>query len=591
MRAVPHLLRASPLLLLAACAARPSVPPAAPLPLTLVATNDLHGWVQPHEARLGDGRQVRYGGLAVFGSYLEFLRQENPGGVLLLDAGDLFQGTLVANLTEGEAVIAAYNALGYDAATLGNHEFDYGPVGPRSAAVLPGDDPLGALAARAAQARFPLLARNLYIPPSQRPPFLAAEGLHLVERHGVRIGIVGLITPLTPQVTNPVNVSGFRFGPLAEEARSAAAELRRRGAEVLVALVHAGGRCTSLEDAHSLTTCDPHGEVFEMLQALPEGLFDTVIAAHTHTRLAHFVHGTPVLQSGAFGTQFGVARLAFDPRTRRVDHSQTQLRSSIQLCEKVFAGTDGCDPKKPGTGELVPATFLGKPVVPDARIEAVLAPYLERVQAEQRRPLNVTVPKTLVRNRTGESPLGNALADALRAMEQTDLVLLNSGGLRSDLPEGALTFGALYEVFPFDNTLATLQLTGAEFLSVLEELLSSSHGAPQVSGLKIDVARCPKQSRILSASLPDGRPFDRSATYRVTTSDFLALGGDGVGRVLEKVEAARKDFGHRRPQNMRDALASWLEKRGGTLEAELDGRLQLRDSKTCDGTQSPPLSP
>jgi 5'-nucleotidase len=176
-------------------------------------------------------------------------------------------------------------------------------------------------------------------------------------------------------------------------------------------------------------------------------------------------------------------------------------------------------------------------------------------------------------------------------MERADLVLLNSGGLRSDLPAGALTFGALYEVFPFDNTIATLQLTGGEFLAILEALLSSSHGAPQISGLKIDVLRCPKQSRILSATLPDGRPFDRAATYRVTTSDFLALGGDGVGRVLEKVGAERKDFGHRRPLNMRDALAAWLEKQGGTLEAELDGRLRFADAKACDGTQSPPPSP
>ena len=552
----------------------------APVQLTIVATNDLHGWVQPHEARLEDGRVLRVGGVARFASYVARLREENPGGVVLLDAGDLFQGTLVANLSEGEVVIAAYNALGYDAAAIGNHEFDYGPEGPKAVALDPGDDPLGALEARARQAHFPLLARNVYYAQTgQRPGFLH-DGLAMVERQGVRIGIVGLLTPLTPQVTNPVNVQTLRFGPLVEEARSGAAELRARGAQVLIAVVHAGGCCNDASDPNVLAGCDPRGEIFELMDGLPQGTFDAVASGHTHTRLGHFVNGAPLLQSGAFGTQFGVMQLAIDPTTHKVLRDQTHVRTGITLCDSFVPGTEECDPKSPKPGALVPASFHGKQMAADPAIEAILAPYLARVAEEQRRPLHVTVPETLTRNYGGEGLLGNALADATRQMEKADVALYNPGGLRSDLPKGELTFGALYEVFPFDNTVATLTLTGDEIVRLFEALFSGGHGAPQVSGVRLKIVRCPNRTEVVDISFSDGRKFDRAATYKLTTSDFLALGGDGVGRVLDKVPPERKDLGHRRQLNMRDALADYLQKKGGKLEAKLDGRLII-DATGC----------
>jgi 5'-nucleotidase len=572
--------------LLAGCTT-PGRPPATgsgnasgPVKLTIVSTNDLHGWVQPKETKLADGRVVRSGGAAVFAAYLSRLREENPGGVLLLDAGDMFQGTLVANLSEGESVVAVYNALGYDAAAIGNHEFDYGPVGPKSAAVDPGDDPLGALEARAAQARFPLLARNVYLASGKRPTFFKNDGLTLVERQGVKIGIVGLLTPLTPQVTNPVNVSGLRFGALAAEAQSAAEELRKRGADVLVAIVHAGGRCTSFADPQDLASCDPKGEIFEMLQQLPSGLFDAVVSAHTHTRLQHRINGTPVLQANSYGSHFSLLQLEFDPGTKRVRPEATQIVGAIPVCEKTYPGTDSCDPKKPSPGELVAATFHGKTIVPDAAIASTLAPFVERVAKEHRRPLHVTVPEPLVRNYKGESALGNALADAVAAMEKTDVTLLNAGGLRADLPAGELTFGALYEVFPFDNSVSTIALTGEQILKCFEVLAGSGHGAPQISGVRVKGRKCGDSVTLTEATFTDGRPFDRAATYRLTTSDFLALGGDGLGKVLDAIPAAQKDFGHRRQLNMRDALAEFLETRGGKLTGQIDGRLAI-DSAGC----------
>ena len=123
----------------------PPLPATAAVPnqalrLTIVGTNDVHGWVMAQKERFPRG-EIRYGGVANFAAYMQVLRQDNPNGVVLVDAGDLFQGTLVSNLTEGSVVIEAFNQLGYDAAAIGNHEFDYGPVGPISAATQATMDP------------------------------------------------------------------------------------------------------------------------------------------------------------------------------------------------------------------------------------------------------------------------------------------------------------------------------------------------------------------------------------------------------------------------------------------------------------------
>jgi 5'-nucleotidase len=555
---------------------------AEPVQLTIVGTNDLHGWVQPHEARLSNGTEVRSGGLAVFASEVARLREVNPGGVVLVDAGDLFQGTLVANLTEGAVVIAAYNALGYDAAAIGNHEFDYGPLGPRSIALEPGDDPLGALAARAAQARFPLLGRNVYLASSgERLPFLAKGGLAIVERKGIKIGLLGLVTPTTPTVTNPLNVAGLRFTALTDEARKAAAELRAQGADVLVALVHASGSC-ALTDPHSLEGCDLRSEIFEMIGALPERTFDALVAGHTHGRLGHFVNGTALLESGSFGTHFGTIDLFVDPASRRVLADRTRIRAALPICAEVFEHTGDCDARRgEGAGELVPATFDGAPIAPDAKLEALLDPFLDTVAAEQRRSLGISVPRTLARDSRAESALGDAIADALREMEGADVALLNSGGFRADLRSGELTFGALYEVLPFDNAIATLQVTGAELVLMLEGLLSGKHGVPQTSGLRFEVESCPGRSRIGAIKLADGRPFDRAATYRLVTSDFLALGGDGLGPPMGAVPQNRKNLGRGRDQNMRDALAQYLERKARPLEGRVEGRMVLKPGAGC----------
>jgi 5'-nucleotidase len=548
-------------------AAPAPAPEGAPLRLTLVGTNDVHGWVMTQEESLG-GAKLRYGGLATLAAYLRVLREDNPGGVVLVDAGDLFQGTLMSNVTEGAVVIDAFNLLGYDAAAIGNHEFDYGPVGPVSAATEPAMDPFGALKARIAQANFPLLSTNIYeADTGLRPAWLRGDGSVIVERHGVKIGLFGLTTPTTPSVTLPINVASLRFGALATEALTTSKRLRERGADLVVAVIHAGGRCADVAHADDASSCDlDSGEVFEMMNSLPDGTLDAVVAGHTHAQIGHFIKGTPVIESWALGRYFGMVELSVDPRTRKVLPGTTRIHSSIPICETEDAATRSCDVRRlKALGQPVTpaiARFRGRDIVPDEAVRQALAPAEARVTALQHRDLGLEVPATLGRNYESESPLGSFLADSLRAMTKADVALLNPGGLRADLKAGPVKYGAVYEVLPFDNQVATLDVSGEQLLRLLTAAYGSRKGVFQVSGLEVKLGRCPAPDRLRRATLAGGKAVEPSARYTVALPDFLARGGDGLGPVLATIEPARVNLGDTRAANLRDELvAHWTSSR------------------------------
>src|SRR4051794_17964554 len=177
------------LVLTAASAAQPLAQRPGTIVISVVATTDLHGAVLPRGER---------GGIALLGGYLRNIRaarMRDGGGVLLVDSGDMFQGTLESNLNEGAAVIRAYNGFGYAAAAIGNHEFDFGPTGPDETARNLGEDPRGALKARAAQARFPFLAANTIDEATGKPvSWPNVKPSTIVTVRGVSIGLIGVTT-------------------------------------------------------------------------------------------------------------------------------------------------------------------------------------------------------------------------------------------------------------------------------------------------------------------------------------------------------------------------------------------------------------
>jgi 5'-nucleotidase len=499
----------------ASASPRANVP--ASITLSIVGTSDLHGYFIPRAGR---------GGIEVFAGYVNNLRAaraSDGGAVLLVDAGDTFQGGVESDLSEGAVVVDAYNALGYAALAIGNHEFDFGPADRPGARQDFGTDPRGALKARAAQARFPFLAANLLDAATDRP--VDWRNVHpstLVDAAGVKVGIIGAMTVGALRATLPLNVQGLRMAPLAPAVEAEATRLRARGATVVIVTAHAGGGCDRFDNPDDLSSCDDTAEIFDLARALPAGLVDAIVAGHTHAGLAHRVNGVSIVQSYWGGRAFGRIDLTVDRATGRV-------RSAIpmppqDICAAVDVATGRCAAADAPATRI--ALYEGRPVGADLAVVRAMAPALARVRQLQAMPLGVALDAALPRSGNPESPLGNLFADALRQRSGADVALNNNslGGLRADLPGGPLTFGALYDTFPFDNRLARVTLTGARLeLGIASALRRGRPGAFGISGARV-VVSCAADDLRVRLFRPGGEPIGATERLVVVGMDSL-LGG------------------------------------------------------------------
>jgi 5'-nucleotidase len=501
MRAMRRLLLA---LSLAACAAAPARP-RGPVTLTILGTNDRHGALELLPILAGYVDNVRAA------------RAADGGAVLLLDGGDLFQGTLESNLAEGAPVVAAMNALGYAATAVGNHEFDFGPVGPAIVAQAPGDDPRGALKARIAEARFPFLAANLLD---------QATGQHvdwvpsstMVETAGVKVGIVGALTEATAVTTMPANFKGLAMAPAAAAITAEARRLRAAGATVVVVVAHLGGKCTKLSDPDDLSSCDPSEEIMKVAPAIPPGLVDVIVAGHTHAAMAHRIAGIAIIEAYSSGRAFGRVDLSVGPGGVVAG---VRIHPPRDLCP-------GAGGKPVAAAACAPGDYEGRPVVASPAMAQVVAPALERARQQREEPVGVELETAIPRQYDLESAEGNLFADLLLAARPgADVGLVNGGSLRAELPAGRLTFGAFYQAMPFDNRLAVVHMRGKDLRTAVAANLESSAGILSLGGATA-AAACRGDRLVVELRDRAGKPIDDDRPLAVVTSDFLASGGDGV---------------------------------------------------------------
>jgi 2',3'-cyclic-nucleotide 2'-phosphodiesterase (5'-nucleotidase family) len=522
--------------------------------ISIIGTNDLHGGFL---ARNGQG------GLALFAGYLANLRAaraKDGGAVVLLDAGDMFQGTLESNLTEGAPVIAAYNALGYNAVTIGNHDFDYGPEGDQAMPMNPDEDPRGALKARAAEAKFPFLASNIVDTGTNQPvEWPNVKPSTLLDLGGVKIGVVGLTTSETLQATLSMNTHGLAIAPLAPALANEAARLRNAGATVVIGVAHAGGVCKTFDAPTDLSSCGQNEEIFEVARTLPSGAVDVIVAGHRHERIAHDVAGVAIIESRSGGRAFGRVDLTIDRKTGRVQsHRLFPPQDICAVEDQAGACVDE------GTAGAATRRYEGLPVAPAPAIEATLAPAAEGAKARKEMPLNVNVEAPIRRSEDRHSPLGDLLVDLMvKRFGPADVAIYNTGGLRADIPAGPLTYGRLYEVFPFDNRIARLTVTGDELRRVAEGNLTAGGSRLLMAGVRA-TASCKGATLDVRLQRDNGTPVKPTDQLRVVTLDFLVTGGDGF---FDPIQPVKLTGSLTDGPIFRDVLAFNLMRQGGTLKA------------------------
>jgi 2',3'-cyclic-nucleotide 2'-phosphodiesterase / 3'-nucleotidase / 5'-nucleotidase len=426
--------------------------------LRVLATGDLHGALAP--------------GAGALAAAFDSLAQDCDCAQLRLDAGDALQGTPVQNESRGRAGMALLGRLGYAAAALGDHDFDWSIDGLRQ---------------RLGESPYPLLAANVRDSASGRRPDWITP-YRLVDVAAMTVAVVGYITPETKRLLPASRTRGLSFGEGELALHDVLAEVAAQRPALTILLAHAGGSC----DAAACT-----GEIVRLADELRGSGVRLIVAGHTHKVITATVAGIPILETGNNGQMIGVADLVKTPA------GGFDVRLGVVPVDTSRSGGD-------------------------ARFRTELDRYERRSDSVSSRPL-AELKRPLVRS-GAQFPLGTLIADARRNVLRADLGLVRTEAIQADLPAGTVTYARLTAVEPDRNDLVRLALTGAQLSAVLERALAGT-GGPTIHLAGAQVRYDPRAAvgkRVKGVVLTGGRKLRADAEYTLATDEATAGGAGGL---------------------------------------------------------------
>jgi 2',3'-cyclic-nucleotide 2'-phosphodiesterase/3'-nucleotidase len=425
-------------------------------------------------------------GLAAFSATVESVRESNPEGTLLLDAGDEF----TIYFWGGLPVVGGLNLLGTDAMTLGNHEFDWGKE---------------FLEECIAGCEFPVLSSNVRQKQTGQP-VAGTIPYTILERCGVKIGVLGITTEYTPYMVEKSAFMPFEVTSAIKAGNRYIPEMREQGAEIVVVLAH----CPFyIEDDDSIS-----GELWEILQGIPS--VDVCIGGHIPGDYAQVLDGTCVLKAGFGQASLGHARLIFDTDTRRVVDMS---------CEVLHTDRESA----------------GRPDI-QAYVEEAIRPFEEEINeplAESQELWKMTL--------AVESKLGDFLVDCVRFGGQTELAYMNATSAGGKIGPGKVTRESIIEVTRFNDPIHVGTFTGQQLYELMELVYEpdrfGKNASLLISGFHAELDHTkPSPHKVIKLTLSDGTPIELEQSYTVATSAYMASGGNDTSQVSDQIDYEAKDI-------------------------------------------------
>ena len=520
---------------------------AEPIALRLIGLNDFHGNLEPASLTLtladpqGDkALRVPAGGAAALAGMVKALRAGAPHS-LMLSGGDLIGAApLVSTLFRHESTIEVMNAIGLDAAAVGNHEFDAGAAElkriARGGCPPPQIDAVTTSCTLGpyAGARFPFLAANVVDSGGQA---LFAPAV-IREFGGVRVGIIGAVTRQTPRLVMSSGITGLRFTDEAAAINRAALRLKAQGVKVIVVTIHEGGEVGpsgQRADWNDASCPGAQGPIFNIAKRVTKDV-DVIFSAHTHQGYRCVVDGRVIIQGTSYGRGVSVVDLAIDPKTQDVIPALTRSINLPVLNDQADAAVR----ERLAAAQPAPYGEVLRSARADAAIAQMVAKYAEVVAPKAAQPVGL-IGGSFTRGGRVDSPAGRLIADSQLAATQApaaggaQIALMNPGGIRSDLeckgtPPCTATFGQIFTMQPFGNSLVVMTLTGAQLKALLES--QQRPGAHEATWLQPSAgftytwqSDAAAGERVREMQL-NGQPIVPDRTYRITVNSFLAEGGD-----------------------------------------------------------------
>lgn len=428
--------------------------------INILHTNDIHSRVMESDSGIG------YAKLATL---INQYRKESSN-VLLLDAGDTFHGDNIANLVEGESIVNIMNAIGYDAMTPGNHDFNYGQKRLLTLDKL---------------TNFPIIGANIL--KTDGTPFLPEY--KIFEFNDIKVGVFGLSSTETSFKTHPNNVIGLTFEDPVKAAKAMVERLKDE-TDIIIALTHLGeeGENTSIEVANAV-----------------EGI-DLIVDGHSHSVYEEgmTVNDVLIVSAGEHSKYLGTAEIkikdgeVLEKTAKLISKDETAEVEANENILQIITETIEAQ-------EEILSEIIGKTDI-----------YLDGERE------NV---------RTKETNLGNLVMDAFLAETGADIAMSNGGGIRSSLEAGEITIGDVITVVPFSNFVITKKMTGAMIKEALEFSVrlypEANGGFLHVAGLSFSFDPSKGEGERVHNVMVGEEPLNMDKKYIVATHDFLAAGGDG----------------------------------------------------------------
>lgn len=499
--------------------------------INIIHTNDTHS---QFDGIYMDEQPI--GGVVERASFLELMRQSDPQ-LVYLDAGDMVQGSPYFNIWDGMIEMKAMNLQGLICSTFGNHEFDNG---------------INFLKKMLDYACFPIINCNYDVTGTPLEPYTRTS--MIIERKGVRIGITGVTCDPNNLIFNR-NWDGIKYINPVDAANTEAAKLRESGCDVVILLSHVG-----------YYTNDSIGDRWIASQS--KGI-DLIIGGHTHTNIENGIQvmnaqGKPVMitQTGAKASPIGHINIKMGKNGRHKDGTEAFKVKEI-ICKKLHP-------------DLYDLRAYGR-VMSD-----FITPYRDSLEQKMGTVLGRCT-HDLPRFRP-ESPLGNFASDVLRAVgsdnygHKMDIGVMNVGGLRNDLHAGDLKLGDIYRVFPFENTLAILEIKGKD----VEEMVHQSEGKrlEAYSGITCTLnvekginADGETYEKFTATDIKvGGEPIDPERIYYLATIDYLAEGNDGLTALTKAVKYTNTGI------LLRNLMIDYIKdqnEQGKEIDAKIEGRINV----------------
>lgn len=431
-------------------------------------------------------------GAAKLKAYFDYFRGQNPEGTFLLDAGDILVAAPIMHLTQGEPVIEIVNHFGYDAMTLGNHEFDHGKALMRKLLT---------------KAEFPILCANI-IDRETGALLDFVEPYIIIEKKGVKVGILGVTTQYTPFMVIKEAFEPFAVLDVVETCEHYIPIMRKNGADIIVVLGHLPG---TMDDGKAA------GELFKVANQV-EGI-DILFGGHNKADLAVKVNQTLISKAGHSAVSIGHLKIAFDRLSGEIDC----------LVNEIVPVLDG-ELEVEASPEF------------ETQIDRIMAPYVDVLDEVLGEALD-----DLFVDRKGEFSLGNFYTDCMKEVCGADIGLMNSTSCFGFIQKGPITTEMIMYLMCFNDHIYTGRMTGKQLWDLFDRTYDPTHlmlnGTVQFSGLKVVVdSRKPEGERVVSLTLSNGEPVLDKSEYLVATSAYIASGGNDYREIISQTDWVKTEY-------------------------------------------------